>query len=404
MNEQNKEKHDIFISYSTKNKNVADAIVADFEQNGIKCWYAPRDILPGEEWVTAITNALESAKALVLIYTDESNNSRQVMNEIAVAFNAGITIVPFRLSEEAMSSELEYYLTRVHWLDGVTKPLKENIEALREYVDVILKAPESIASTHKRTKANHSGNTGNKSVAGIIIAAVLIIAALVIGVVAGGAYAAKLSEDNREEASEEDKKDKKDKENNEDSDEEDSEDESEDTDYYATAEAYLLNGDYGNAFVYFEKAEAEGSLEAMAALGNMYYDGLGVEMDEATALEYYLKASGYTKNDDGRIIKDPDGISDEEILNRMGLIFFYNGQYDDAAFFFEEDVALFENVTAMGNAALAYDYEGEYDKALAMYGSAIDAGHREANNYKQRIAEMAEDGLISEADAEKWLE
>ena len=46
--------HDVFISYSTKNKNVADAVVANFEQHGIKCWYAPRDILPGEEWVSAI--------------------------------------------------------------------------------------------------------------------------------------------------------------------------------------------------------------------------------------------------------------------------------------------------------------------------------------------------------------
>ena len=132
MNGQNKGKHDVFISYSTKNKNVADAIVSDFEQHGIKCWYAPRDILPGEEWVTAITNALEGSRALVLIFTDESNNSRQVMNEIAVAFNAGITIVPFRLTDEQMSSELEYYLTRVHWLDAVSTPLKKNITALRE--------------------------------------------------------------------------------------------------------------------------------------------------------------------------------------------------------------------------------------------------------------------------------
>ena len=36
--------HDVFISYSSKNKNIADAIVADLEQNNIKCWYAPRDI------------------------------------------------------------------------------------------------------------------------------------------------------------------------------------------------------------------------------------------------------------------------------------------------------------------------------------------------------------------------
>ena len=98
---------DVFISYSSKNKNVADAIVSEFESSGIKCWYAPRDIMPGEEWVTAITKALEDCKMQVLIYTEDSNTSRQVMNEVAMAFNSGKTIVPFRLSEEKMSSEFE---------------------------------------------------------------------------------------------------------------------------------------------------------------------------------------------------------------------------------------------------------------------------------------------------------
>ena len=53
-------KVDVFISYSSKNKSVADAVVSDFEQHGIRCWYAPRDILPGKEWVTAIKEGIHS--------------------------------------------------------------------------------------------------------------------------------------------------------------------------------------------------------------------------------------------------------------------------------------------------------------------------------------------------------
>ena len=69
--------HDVFISYSTKNKNVADAVVANFEQHGIKCWYAPRDILPGEEWVSAIRDGLNIATIFVLIYIEESLHLNQ---------------------------------------------------------------------------------------------------------------------------------------------------------------------------------------------------------------------------------------------------------------------------------------------------------------------------------------
>ena len=185
MDALKKGRHDVFISYSTKNKNVADAVVADFEQNGIKCWYAPRDILPGEEWVTAITNALEGSKALVLIFTEESNNSRQVMNEIAVAFNAGLTIVPFKLTNDQMSSELEYYLTRVHWLDAVSKPLKKNIQALREYIEVIISTENGAAPVHRlQEEKNASAKNIEKRflVPGIILTAALLVILVVAGI------------------------------------------------------------------------------------------------------------------------------------------------------------------------------------------------------------------------------
>ena len=41
--------HEVFISYSSKNKNAAVAICHILEENEIKCWMAPRDIPPGAE-------------------------------------------------------------------------------------------------------------------------------------------------------------------------------------------------------------------------------------------------------------------------------------------------------------------------------------------------------------------
>ena len=143
---------DVFISYSSKNKSVADAVVSDFEQNGIRCWYAPRDILPGKEWVTAIKEGIQSAKVFVLLFTEESNTSRQVMNEVALAFNAEKTIVPFKLTKEEMSDELEYYLTRVHWLDAVSEPLNAHIVELRKFVEIILNGTDPNAANNRKMK------------------------------------------------------------------------------------------------------------------------------------------------------------------------------------------------------------------------------------------------------------
>ena len=178
---------DVFVSYSSKNKNVADAIVADFEQHGIRCWYAPRDIMPGDSWVSAITEALQVVKVQVLIYTDESNTSRQVMNEVAVAFNAGKTIVPFRLTQTKMSNEFEYYLSCVHWLDALTESLSDNITQLRKYVEVILSGVNNVYATPPKQNpvtgdsAKQTDPEKKNSKKGLIISACAAVLVLALG-------------------------------------------------------------------------------------------------------------------------------------------------------------------------------------------------------------------------------
>ena len=135
---QEQRNHDVFISYSSKDKKVADAIVADMEQHNIRCGYAPRDIRPGDEWASAINAAIQRASIFVLVFTEESNRSHQVTNEVTLAVNSGKTVIPFRLSSSDMNDTLEYYLSSLHWLDAVEPPLNRNIELLREKVSSIL--------------------------------------------------------------------------------------------------------------------------------------------------------------------------------------------------------------------------------------------------------------------------
>lgn len=145
--------HEVFVSYSSKNKKIVDAIVADFERNGVKCWYAPRDIMPGEPWAAAITRALESAKVMLLVYTSESNSSHQVMNEVNLAASANKVIVPFRLTQEQMNDQLAYYLARYQWVDGVEgATFNKDVERLRDHVIVIKDAKEVSSSENQTPK------------------------------------------------------------------------------------------------------------------------------------------------------------------------------------------------------------------------------------------------------------
>ena len=125
---------DVFISYSSRNKIEADVIVNELEQHGITCWYAPRNIPPGKTWASAITEALTQAKIVLLIYTHDSNNSHQVLNEINLANATDKTIIPFRLSDEPMNDQLAYYLSRMQWVDAHSASLYDDVVPLRNQI------------------------------------------------------------------------------------------------------------------------------------------------------------------------------------------------------------------------------------------------------------------------------
>lgn len=135
--------HDVFISYSHKDKKVADAICTNLELNGIKCWYAPRNIVSGEDWASSIVKAIGKAKIFVLVFSEYSNGSEQVMNEVSAAFNAGCVVIPFKIKDIDMSAGLYYYLNRVHWFDAVSLPLEKNINQLCEQIKPLIIEPQS---------------------------------------------------------------------------------------------------------------------------------------------------------------------------------------------------------------------------------------------------------------------
>ena len=74
--------HDVFISHSTQDKAVSDAICAALENEGMRCWIAPRDVQPGRSFAGEITRAIQQSKIMVLVFSANSNNSEQVLREV----------------------------------------------------------------------------------------------------------------------------------------------------------------------------------------------------------------------------------------------------------------------------------------------------------------------------------
>lgn len=130
--------HDVFISYSSKDKAIADAICHHLEEKHIRCWIAPRDVIGGENWSGAIVEAIETSKLMLLLYSGNSNASEQVLREVNCAVNSGVTILPVRLEDIPMSKSLQYYIATPHWLDMLTPPVEKHLEYLGGTVRILL--------------------------------------------------------------------------------------------------------------------------------------------------------------------------------------------------------------------------------------------------------------------------
>ena len=131
---------DVFISHSLKDKATADAVCAKLEEEKVRCWIAPRDIRPGADWAKSIVAGLKSCKVMVLIFSSHSNNSQQVGREVKLAFEKGLTVMPFRIEDVMPGEDLEYYMTSVHWLDALTDPMERHIDRLATQVKAYLDA------------------------------------------------------------------------------------------------------------------------------------------------------------------------------------------------------------------------------------------------------------------------
>jgi TIR domain len=122
--------HDVFVSYSSGDKPTADAICATLENRGIRCWIAPRDILPSMDWGAAIVDAINASRVMVLVYSAKANDSPQIKREVERAVNRGLAVIPFRIEDVPMSTTLEYFMSMPHWLDALSPPLQDHLDRL----------------------------------------------------------------------------------------------------------------------------------------------------------------------------------------------------------------------------------------------------------------------------------
>ena len=117
-NQSMEEKYDIFISYSTVDKEVVEVVCTYLEINLNRCFVAFRDIPNGIDWADVIPNAIKNCILMVAICSTNFYNSEQTGREVSLAVKHRIPILPFRIDNEPMKGKHEYFLESLNRIDA----------------------------------------------------------------------------------------------------------------------------------------------------------------------------------------------------------------------------------------------------------------------------------------------
>jgi len=143
----------VFVSYASRDKAVADTIVATLEHAGITCWIAPRDVMAGTFYADAIVHAIDSATSLVLILSKDGARSHHVLRELERAASKRRPVITLKVDMEPLPAAFEYFLNTSQWIDASGDhperqfpKLIEAIRGVRGDAPCIVKSPKSIDS------------------------------------------------------------------------------------------------------------------------------------------------------------------------------------------------------------------------------------------------------------------
>ncbi|MCH7229153.1 TIR domain-containing protein, partial [Haloferula sp. A504] len=144
---------EVFVSYSSKNRETADMVCAALEAAGMHCWIAHRNIRPAADWAESIIEAIDSSQLMVLILSEGANASDQVKREVARAVSQGVAILPLRIEDVRPSKSLDYYLSTAQWMDAWKQPVEEQLELLVAAVKPMLKRTAADVSERAEEEA-----------------------------------------------------------------------------------------------------------------------------------------------------------------------------------------------------------------------------------------------------------
>lgn len=112
----------VFLSYAAQDGELARKIAEGLRRRGFHVWWDD-DILPGDNWAEAVSNALKDSQAMVVLLTPNALRSKWVQRDIEFALvSPGFrqrlipVVVGDAQQQQAAEASLPWILRRLAWV------------------------------------------------------------------------------------------------------------------------------------------------------------------------------------------------------------------------------------------------------------------------------------------------
>ncbi|MEA1946266.1 MAG: TIR domain-containing protein [Thermodesulfobacteriota bacterium] len=113
---------EVFICYASQNRDQVQEIVLRLEAAGVRVWRDQEKILGGSNFDQEIIKGIKGSKVLMLMCTDASLRSKNVRQEIHLAWKYDVPLLPLLLEPVSFPEQIEYFLVGLQWIEVLGHP------------------------------------------------------------------------------------------------------------------------------------------------------------------------------------------------------------------------------------------------------------------------------------------
>lgn len=136
---------DVFISYRHVNKDLVKPIKEELKRRGISVFKDHDDIDSGMDYSETIARAIKKCKILLVVWTQEADQSKHMLREIEMAFDLHKKVIPYKVGSFDVTEHnaIYYQLSHIDRQEADPHQTPESIKKLVDQIERILKRENS---------------------------------------------------------------------------------------------------------------------------------------------------------------------------------------------------------------------------------------------------------------------